>query len=72
MKRSDFIFDSVQRMYYKCHKVNVEVQAGRKRKKATIKPENTDDKCFQDAVNVALNYGEIELHPERVSNIRSL
>ena len=43
MKRSDFIFDSIQRMYYKCHKVNVEVQAGRKRKKATTKPENTDD-----------------------------
>ena len=22
MRRSDFIFDSVQQMYYKCHKVN--------------------------------------------------
>ena len=22
MRESDFIFDSVQRMYYKCHKVN--------------------------------------------------
>ena len=22
MRRSDFIFDSVQKMYYKCHKLN--------------------------------------------------
>ena len=29
---------------------------------------NEDDKCFQFAVTVALNYGEIESQPERVSN----
>ena len=28
------------------------------------------DKCFQYAVTVPLNYGEIELDPERVSNIK--
>ena len=27
------------------------------------------DKCFQYAVTIALNYGEVEPHPERVSNI---
>ena len=26
--------------------------------------------CFQYAVTVALNYGEIELHPETASNIK--
>ena len=41
-----------------------------KKKNATINPINTSDKYFQYAANVALNYGEIESHPERVSNIK--
>ena len=31
---------------------------------------NEDDKCFQYAVTVALNYEEINWNPERVSNIK--
>ena len=42
-----------------------------KKKKATINPKNADDKCFQFAVTVALNYEEIESHPERFSSIKS-
>ena len=42
----------------------------RKKKKATINPKNEDDKCFQYAVTVALNYGEIASHQERVLNIK--
>ena len=41
-----------------------------KKKKTTINPKNEDDKCFPYAVTVALNYGETESHPERVSNIK--
>ena len=41
-----------------------------KKKKATIKIKNEDDRCFQYAVTVALNYKEIELHPEKVSIIK--
>ena len=40
-----------------------------KKKKAKINPKNKDDKCFQYVVMVALDYAEIESHPERVSNI---
>ena len=77
MKGSDFTFDSVQLMYYKCHKVNF-IRGGSyidspdwiKKKKATINPKNMDDKCFQYAATVALNYEEIESHPERVSSIK--
>ena len=29
-----------------------------------------DEKCFQYAATVALNYEEIESHPERVSSIK--
>ena len=31
---------------------------------------NKDDKCFQYVITIALSYGEIESHPERVSNIK--
>ena len=39
-----------------------------KNKKPAINPQN-GDKCFQYAATAALNYQEIETHPERVSNI---
>ena len=77
MKGSDFIFDSVQPMYYKCHKVNFKRGGSYiyspdwiKNKKVTINPKNEDDKCFQYAATIALNYEEIESNPERVSNIK--
>ena len=64
-------------MYYKCHKVNfkggglyINSPDWIKKKKATINPKNTDNKCFQYTATVALNYEEIESHPERVSNIK--
>ena len=41
-----------------------------KKKKATINPKNKDDKCFQYAIKVELNYEKIEAHPERVLNIK--
>ena len=41
-----------------------------KKKKATINPKNADNKSFQYAATVALNYEEIESHQERVSNIK--
>ena len=77
MRQSDFIFDSAQLMYYKCHKTNFKRGDSHivfadwiKQKKATINPKNTDDKCFKYAATVALNYEEIGSHPERVSNIK--
>ena len=79
MSGSNFIFDSVQLMYCRCHKVNfkcggscIDYSDWIKKKKATISPKNKDGKCFQYAVRVALKYGEIELHPERVSNVKPL
>ena len=77
MKGSDFIFDSVQLMYYKCHKLSfkrgcsyIDSPDWIKNKKATINPKNGDDKCFQYAATVKLNSEEIEPYPERVSNIK--
>ena len=77
MTGSDFIFDSVQLMYYKCHKVNlrgggsyIDSPDWIKKKKETVNPKNDDDKCFQYAVTVALNYEDIKWNPETVSNVK--
>ena len=66
-------------MYYKWHKINL-IHSGSyidspdwiKMKKATVNPKNMDDKCFQYAATVVVNYREIGPHPERVSNIKLL
>ena len=42
-----------------------------KNKKATINPKNNDNKCFQYAVTVALNYQSIKNNPERITKIMS-
>ena len=75
-KGSDFIFDSVQLVYYMYHKVNFKCAGSYidspywiKKKKNKNKSKNKDDKCFQFAAAVALNFEEIESHSERVSNI---
>ena len=75
---SDFIFNSVQFLYYKCHKVNfgsggsyIYSPEQITQKKAKINPKNKDDKCFRYAVTVALSYREIESNPERVSKIKN-
>ena len=64
-------------MYYKYHKVNFKRGDSKinswdwiKKKKVTINQKNTDDKCFQYAANVALNYEEIKWNPEGVSDIK--
>ena len=67
VKGSDFIFDYVHLLYYKCHEINpnrggsyINSPDWIKNKKATINPiKGTDNECFQYAVTVALNHEEI-------------
>ena len=40
------------------------------KKKATINPKDNDDKCFQYALTVALNYEQIKKDPQRISKIK--
>ena len=58
MRGSDFIFNGVNSLDL------------RKSKKATLNLKNKDDKCFQYAAKVALNYGKIKWKSERISNIK--
>ena len=64
-------------LYYKCLIINFRRSGSYigspdwiQKKKATINLKYKDDKCFQYAITVALNYGKIESHLERVSNIK--
>ena len=65
---SEFVFDYVHLLYYKCHNINLNCGGSYKdypdwikNKKAAINPINKKDiKCFQYAVTVALNQEEIK------------
>ena len=68
IKGSKFVFDCLQLLYHKCHKVNpnrsgsyIDSPDWIKNKKAAINPINKkDNKCFQYTVTVALNHEEIK------------
>ena len=68
MKGTEFVFDYINLLCYKCHKINpnccgsyIDSPDWIKNKKATINPSNKKDKkCFQYTVTVALNSEEIK------------
>ena len=76
MTGSEFIFDRVDALYYNLNKISLSTGGSYldsnewlKSKKATINPENNDEKCFQYALTVALNYEQIKKYPQRTSKI---
>ena len=79
MKGSEFIFDSIDALYHDLNKVSL--SRGRSyidspkwlmNKKTTITLKNNDDKYFQNALTVALNYEQIKKNPQRISKINLL
>ena len=75
MGGSDFIFDGVNLLYYRCLKINFKrsgsyIDSADWIKKATINPKDKDDKCFQYPATVALFYGEIQFNAEIILNIK--
>ena len=78
MKGSEFVFDYVHLLYYKCHKINpnrsgsyIDSPDWIKNKKATINHINRkDNKCFQYVVTVVLNNDEIKNDPQRIAKIK--
>ena len=77
MRGSEFVFDSIALLYYNLHKISLNRDESYinspkwlKNKKATINSKNDDDKCFQYALTVALNYEQIKKDPQRISKIK--
>ena len=70
MRGSDSILNSVQLLYCKCHKINIDSPDWMKKKKTATNPKNEDYKLFQYASTVALNREEIKRHLQRISKIK--
>ena len=77
IKGSEFVFDSVDLLYYKLHKISlnrgksyIDSPKWLKNKEATINPKNNDNKYFQYASTVALSYRNINNNPEKISKIK--
>ena len=73
---SRFIFEEVLYMDINIHQLNLTRESSYLplpdwlvRKKAIINPKNEDRECFKWAVIVALQFQNIESHPERISNL---
>ena len=78
MKGSQFVFDSINSLYYKLHKISLKRDGSYKdspkwlkNKRATINPKNNDNKCFQYAIATSLNHEQIKKDPQRITKIRS-
>ena len=77
MKGSDFIFNGINYLYYDLHRITIskggsyiESPKWLKDKKSTINQKNTDNKCFQYATTLALNFNNIDKHHQRISKIK--
>ena len=78
IRGSEFVYESVDVLYYNLNKVSlsrvgsyhIDSSKWLKNKKATINPKNEDDKCFQYALTVALNYEKLKKDPQRISKIK--
>ena len=78
MKGSEFAFDYVQLLHYKCHKTNpnrggsyIDSPDWIQNKNATINSINKkNNKRFQYAVTVALNHEEIRKNCKRITKFK--
>ena len=78
MKGSDFIFSGINYLYYDLNRITIskggsyiESPKWLKDKKCTINQKSTDNKCFQYATTLALNFSNIDKHHQRISKIKS-
>ena len=60
MKRSNFVFETIDSLYYSLHKISldrggsyIDSPSWIKNKRTTINPKSTDDKCLRDAIVAA-------------------
>ena len=77
MRGSSFTFERIDLLEYHLHKISlnrgssyIESPKWLKNKGVTINPKNSkDNNCFQYAIITALNYQNIDHHPERISKL---
>ena len=76
MEGSNFVFESVDLLYYSLHKISLNKGGSYidspdwiKNKKTTINPQNKDKECFKYVITASLNHERIERNPQRISKI---
>ena len=73
MRGSDFIFNGVNYLFYDFSRVSISKGGSPKwlkDKKCTVNQKNNDNKCFQYATTLALNFNKINKHSQRISRIK--
>ena len=77
MKVSDFVFNGINYFYYDFNRVSISKGGSYtdspkwlKDKKSTVNQKNNDNKCFQYATTLALNFNKIDKNPQRISRIK--
>ena len=77
MRGSDFIFNEVNYLFYDFNRVSISKGGSYigspkwlKDKKCTVNQKNNDNKCFQYATTLALNFNKIDKNPQRMSTIK--
>ena len=78
MKESDFIFESVDLLYYELHKISlnrggsyIDSPKWLKNKAATINSKNKDNEWFKYPSKIALNHEKIGKDPQRISKLKT-
>ena len=78
MRGSEFAYDSVDELYYILNKVSlsrggsyIDSPKWLKNKMATINPKNNDDKCFQYALTVTINYEKFKKDLQIIPKIKA-
>ena len=73
---SGYVFDSGDLLHYRLDKISLNrcesylnSPKWLRNTKSIINPKNKDEKCFQYAITVALNYKKINNHTEEIYNI---
>ena len=77
MRGSDFVFNGINYFFYDFNRVSIskggsyiESPKWLKDNKSTINQKNNDNKCFQYATTLALNFEKINKDPQRISKIK--
>ena len=74
MKGSDFIFNGINYLYHDLNRITIskggsyiESPKWLKDKKCVVNQKNNDNKCFQYAATLALNFNNIDRNPQKIS-----
>ena len=77
MKGSDFIFNRINYLYYDLNRITISKGGSYigspkwlKDKKCVVNQKNNDNKCFQYAATLVLNFNNIDRNPQTISKIK--